>query len=327
MIKRLKFAVAAFAAAIGLLGAGELSAQAYPSKPVRILVPLTAGGLVDILARAMAQELTRFWGQQVVVENRPGANTIVASEVLAKAAPDGYTMMLANPAAISINQFLFKKLSYDPERDFAPVFNVAYAPTIIVVTPSFPANTLREFVALAKAKPGELAYGSFGIGSAAHIDIESFSAVAGVKMNHVPYKGVADVLPAVASGQIQIGFSGIPPATGLVKQGRLKPLAINAPNRSPILPDVPTLAEAGFPGLKLGGWFGLIVPAATPRPTIEKIAADLGEIFRQPDVLRRITTGVGLEPLLQGPDQFAEFVREERVRYSRLVKTLNLSLD
>lgn len=324
---RAVIAACAAAAVLAMAAQGTAQAQAFPVKPVRIVVPLTAGGLVDILARGIAQELTRLWGQQVIVENRPGANTVVAAEAVAKSPADGYTMLLSNPAAISINQLLFRKLPYDPERDFALVYNVAYAPTMIVVTPSLPVNSLLELVALAKSKPGEITYGSFGIGSATHIDTEVFSNRAGMKMNHIPYKGVADVLPAVAAGQINMGFVGIAPSIPLLRQGRIKALAINAPGRSAVVPDVPTLGEAGFPGLNLGGWFGIVVPAATPRPVIERIAASFAQIFSQNEFRERMITGVGLEPLLQGPEQFTEFVREERTRYARLLKELKLSLD
>jgi tripartite-type tricarboxylate transporter receptor subunit TctC len=310
-----------------VLGASETRAQPYPAKPVRILVPLSAGGLVDILARNIAPELTRVWGQQVVVENRPGANTIIAAELVAKSPADGYTLLMTNPTTVSMNQFLYKKLPYDPERDFTLVYNVGYAPTVIAFGPTAAANTLEDMVALAKSKPNELTYGSFGVGSTAHIDIELFSSHAGIRLNHIPYKGVAGVLPALASGEIYMGFVGIRPALPLIQQGRIRVIAINAQRRSPLLPNVPTIAEAGYPGLNLGGWFGLLAPSATPRPIIDKIAGDLAQIFAREDVREKVVAGSGLEPLLQNPEQFAAFVRDERVRYSKLIKSLNLSLD
>lgn len=322
-----RLAIAVLMAAAALFGAVHSSAQTFPSKPVRIIVPVTAGGLSDVLTRSYAQELSKLWGQQVLVENRPGANTILAAEATAKAAPDGHTLMLTTPPAVSINQFLFKKLPYDPERDLAPVFNVAYAPPVFIIGPATPVNTLQEFVALAKSKPGELAYGSFGVGSVAQIDIEILSARAGMRLNHIPYKGIADVLPALASGLIQFGYSGIPPSLPLIRQGRIKALAVGAPRRVALLPDVPTLDEAGYPGLDLRGWFGFVAPAATPRPIIEKIAADLAQISGKTEFRDKAISGVGLEPMLQPPEQFAEFLKAERARNAQIIRSLKLSLD
>lgn len=326
MKKILGLALVAIAAA-SFLRPGDLSAQPFPSQPVRIIVPQTAGGLVDILARAIAQEIGKLWAQPVIVENRAGANTIIGAEAAAKSPPDGHTLLLANPASISINQFMYRKLPYDPERDFAPIFHIAYSAFLVVVNPSLPANTLQEFVALAKRKPGEIAYGSFGVGSASHIETESLSARTGIKMTHVPYKGVADVLPALARGDVQMALAGIPPSLPLLRQGRIRALAVTAYGRDPALPDVPTAGESGFPGLILGGWFGVVAPAATPRAVIDKIAADLAQIFSNQEFRQRTITRVGLEPLLNGPQPFAEFIREERARYSQLIKNLNLKLD
>ena len=312
---------------LSLLIAGEPAAQTFPSQPARIIVPQSAGGLVDILARAYSAELGKLWGQPVIVENRPGANTIIGTDAAAKSAPDGYTLLLANPASISINQFLYKKLPYDPERDFAPIYNIAYSAFILVVNPSLPANSLQEFVALAKAKPGEIAYGSFGIGSASHIETESLSARTGISLTHIPYKGIAEVLPALARGDVQVALAGIPPSLPLLRQSRIRPLAITASRRDRSLPEVPTSGEAGYPGLILGGWFGMVAPAATPRAVIDRIAADMAQISNRQDFREKTITRVGLEPLLQGPEQFAEFIREERARYSQLIRNLNLKLD
>jgi len=317
----------AWVAALSLFATGELHAQSFPSRPVRIIVPQLAGGLVDILARGYATELGKLWGQQVIVENRAGANAIIGTDAAAKSAPDGYTLLLANPAAISINPFLYKTLPYDPERDFALLFNIAYSAFIIVVNPSLPVNSLREFVELAGRKPGEIAYGSFGLGSASHIETESLSARTGIRMTHIPYKGIADVLPALVRGDVQMALAGIPPSLPLLKAGRIRALAIMANGRDSSLPDVPTAGESGYPGLTLGGWFGFVAPAATPRPILDKIAADLAQISNRQDFMERTITRVGLEPLLQPPEQFTKFVREERARYSQLIKNLNLKLD
>jgi len=322
-----RYVLAAFGAGLSLFAAGDVHAQSFPSQPVRIIVPQSAGGLVDILARGYATELAKLWGQQVIVENRAGANTIIGTEAAARAAPDGYTLLLANPAAISINPFLYKTLPYDPERDFALLYNIAYSAFIIIVNPSLPANSLREFVELAGRKSSGTAYGSFGLGSASHIETESLSARTGITMTHIPYKGIADVLPALVRGDVQMALAGIPPSLPLLKAGRIRAIAIMANSRDPALPDLPTAGESGFPGMTLGGWFGFVAPAATPRPILDKISSDLAQISNRPDFKERTITRVGLEPLLQPPEQFTEFVREERARYSLLIKNLNLRLD
>lgn len=320
-------AIGLWATALSLFSAGALHAQSFPSRPVRIIVAQAAGGLVDILARGYSTELGRLWGQPVLVENRPGANTMIGAEAAAKAAPDGHTLLLTNSATITINQFLYKKLPYDPERDFALLYNIAYSAFIVLVNPSLPVNSFREFIEFAKRRPGEISYGSFGLGSSSHLETEALSARTGIKMTHIPYKGVADVLPALVRGDIQMALSGIPPAVPLLKAGRIRVLAFTAANRDPSLPDVPTAGESGYPDLNLAGWFGFVAPAATPQPILDKISADLAQISNRRDFKEKTITRVGLAPLLQGPKQFAEFVREERVRYSLLIRNLNLSLD
>lgn len=304
----------------------ETVAQPFPSKPVRIVVPLTPGGVFDILARAVAGELSTLWGQQVIVENRPGANAIIATEFVVKSAPNGYTMLFTNPT-IAINQFLYKKLPYDVERDLVPVFNVIYAPSIIVIHPQLPAKTLREFVALAKSRPGAIAYGSFGIGSSAHVDMELLCARVGIKLNHVPYKGNAEMMPAIVAGHIQGASSSISSAYQLVRERRLRGLVVSSSQRSKLIPDVPTLAEAGYPDLTLGSWAGLVAPTGTPRPVIDKIATDLAAIFSHAEFRDRVTTDVGLYPVLQTPSDFAEFLRRERAKYSKIIATLNIPLN
>ena len=326
LITRRTVLVNAFAA-LSVLFAGGVGAQAYPSKAVRVVVPIAAGGLVDILARNITPELSRVWGQSVIVENRPGGNTILGAVVVAKSAPDGYTLLMTNPTTASMNQFLYKKLPYDAERDFQMVFNIGFAPTIMAIHPAVPANTLQEFVAYVKSRPGQVNYGSFGIGSTAHIDLELFSQRAGIRMNHIPYKGVADALPAAVAGQIELVSPGVRVALAMIKAGKLKVLSINAPRRSAALPEVPTLAEAGYPNLVMGGWFGFLAPSGVPRPIIDKIAGDIAKILTIEEVREKVLTTGGLEPLLQGPDQFTEFVREERIRYSQLIKSIKVSLD
>jgi tripartite-type tricarboxylate transporter receptor subunit TctC len=310
-----------------LAAAGPVLAQAYPSKVVKIIVPFPAGGLTDVLARGIGQELTKTWGQQVVVENRPGANTIIAAEVTAKSAPDGYTILMANDVTTSSNQYLYSKLPYDPVKDFAPVINIAETVEILVSNPAFPAKTLQELITLAKAKPGIITYGSYGLGSKAHLDMEAVASATGMKLNHVPYKGVADVVPALLGSQIDIGLVGIPSVLPGIRSGKLRAIAYAGKARSPLFPDVPTFTESGLNNIEARAWFGFVVPAATPRAVIDKIAADVSRIVTQPEFSGKFITGVGLNVLNQGPDQFAEFLKTDRADYAVRVKNVNVKLD
>jgi tripartite-type tricarboxylate transporter receptor subunit TctC len=300
----------------------------FPNKIVKIIVPFPPGGLADNLARGLAQELQKEWGQPVIVENKPGANTIIAAQATATSPADGYTLLLANDPTVSTNQYLYSKLPYDPEKSFVPVINIAETIEILVAGPGFSGRTLSELIAAAKAKPGEISYGTYGPGSKAHIDAEAFSKVAGVKLLHVPYKGVADVVPALLGSQVQVAFIGMPPALPMVQSGKLHGIAIASAKRSAALPDVPTFAEAGLSGGFLSSaWFGLIAPAGTPRPVIDKIATDVSKIIVRPEFEKRFVSGVGLELLNQGPDKFAEFLNKDRANYAAQVKDLGVKLD
>jgi tripartite-type tricarboxylate transporter receptor subunit TctC len=309
------------------LAQGSAAAGAFPNKPVKIIVPFTAGGLADNLARGIAQELGRDWGQPVVVENRPGANTIIAAQATAKSPADGYTLMLANDPTMSSNQYLYTKLPYDPAKDLVPVINVAETLEVLVAGPAFKGRSLADLVAQAKARPGEVSYGTYGLGSKAHIDAEAFAKETGVKLMHVPYKGVADVVPALIGGQVQIAFTGVPPVVQVVKSGQLRAIAVAAPKRSAMLPDVPTFAEVGMPGFQSSAWFGLVAPAGTPRAVIDKVAADVGRVIVKPEFQARYITGVGLELLNQGPDAFEQFLKKDRASYASYIKELGVKLD
>ena len=324
-----KLVLGSVCAAATLLSASALaqSVANYPGKPVKIIVPFPPGGLADNLARGLSQELSRDWNQQVVVENRAGANTIIAAQATLAAGSDGYTLMLANDPTISSNQYLYSKLPYDPVKDFVPVINIAETLEVLVVGPAFKGNTLSDLIAAAKAKPDEVAYGTYGLGSKAHIDAEAFSKLAGIKTLHVPYKGVADVMPALLSGQVQFAITGVPPAIPLVRSGQLRAIAIASPKRSAALPDVPTFSEVGLQGFNASAWFGLIAPAATPRVIVEKVAADVSKIIVRPDFQQKYISGVGLELLNQGPAQYADFLRKDRVTYATHIKELNVKLD
>lgn len=312
-----------------VLAFGQAMAQAttYPNRPVKIVVPFTAGGLADNLARGLAQELSAAWAQPVVVENRPGANTIIAAQYTAKAPADGYTLLMANDPTLSSNQYLYTKLPYDPVADLVPVINVAETLEVLVAGPGFKGRTLADLIAEAKRRPGQVSYGTYGPGSKAHIDAEVFAKTAAVKLLHVPYKGVADVVPALLSGQVQIAFTGVPPVAQVVKSGQLRAIAIAAPKRSALLPDVPTFAEVGMPDFHSSAWFGLVAPAGTPRAVIDKVAQDASRVIVKPDFQAKYITGVGLETLNQGPDQFAEFLKKDRMMYGASLRDMGVKLD
>ncbi|MES2281704.1 MAG: tripartite tricarboxylate transporter substrate binding protein [Pseudomonadota bacterium] len=319
--------LAAMLLATATLTAGSAFAQTFPDKPVRIVVPFTAGGLADVLARGLANELSRVWPQPVVVDNRPGANTIIAAELTARSPADGYTLLLANDPTVSSNQYLYNKLPYDPVKDFTPVINIAATQEVLVVSEAFKGRTVADLIAQAKAKPGQITYGSYGPGSKAHLDAEDFSHLAGVKLNHIPYKGVADVMGALTSGQIDMAFSGMPPSLTMVKGGKVRALAIAAPQRSKLLPDVPTTAEAGIANFESSAWFGLIAPAATPKAVVDKIAADVARVISRADFQEKYISGVGLVLLNQGPQPFADFLVKDRAAYAKSVKNVNVKLD
>jgi len=298
-------------------------AQAFPSKPVRMIVPVSAGGLKDVLIRGVGQELSKIWGLPVVVENRLGAAHIIATEHVVKSAPDGHTL-LATDKPWTTNPFLYSKLPYDGVNDLVPVVNLAQVTEILVANKDLPANNLRELLAYAKARPGDLNYGSFGKGSVPHIDAESLANTTSIRITHIPYKGIADVVPALVAGQIQIAFGGVPPVLPLIRQGRLKAIAYGGAQRSPMLPDVPTFAEAGLPGFEAWSWSGLLAPAATPRPVIDRIAADVGRVLAMPDIRAKYYDNVGMEMLYLGPDKFAELLRTDRAQVGALIKTLGM---
>jgi len=309
------------------MGSGAAVAQAYPSKTVRLVVATTAAGLTDTVTRAIAQNLTKLWGQPVIVENRPGASTIVAAAYVAKAPADGYTILMANDPTLSSNQYLYSKLPYDPVKDFAPVINVYEAISMIVARNGFGARTLPELIAMARAKPDDITYASFGPGSKTHLDTEALAFATGTRLRHIPYKGVAEVLTALVAAQIDVALSAIPPTLPYLRSGQIKAIAIGGPNRFPLLPDVPTFAEAGIPNVESRSWFGFVVPAGTPRPVIDKIAADVSRVITQPEFLEQRITGVGLRLLNQGPDEFAEFLKRDRADYEARVNRVGVKLD
>ena len=315
------------AAALSVTCTVALAATSYPNKPVTIVVPFSAGGLTDVLARGLGEELGRKWKQPVIVDNRPGANTSIGARHVASSAADGYTILMANDPTLSANQYLYSKLSYDPVNDFSPVINLVKTEQILVTPSKSKYTTMEALVEAAKASPGKISYGSYGIGSKAHLDTEAFARLMGVKFNHIPYKGVSDVVVGLLSGQIDFALTGISPVVEHIKKENLRALAISSPERRPLFPDVPTFAEKGLRDFKSEAWFGLVVPRDTPAPVIEKIATDVSQVLSKPAFIERYITGVGLEPLNQGPSAFAKFLEENRHEYKENIAAANVKLD
>ena len=290
----------------------------YPAKPVRLVAPFTAGGPVDITARILAQKLTDAWTQQVVVENRTGASGMIGSELVAKSPADGYTL-LVNSSIHIIVPSLFPKMAYDPIRDFAPITVVSSSPLLLVVTPSLPVKNVKEFIALAKARPGELSFASSGSGSSTHLTAELFKTVTRTRMVHVPYKGQSQALTDVISGQIPFMFNSLPPVIEFVKAKRLRVLAITSEKRYASLPEVPTFAESGYKELVTGSWYAIWAPAKTPEALVARLNADIVKIVNLPDVRGRIQD-LGGEPVGSTPTEFDAFQKADMARWAQVVK-------
>ena len=300
-------------------GAGAVQAQSYPSKSIRFVVPYAPGGSTDIVARILAQKLSDAMGQQVVVDNRPGAGGSIGADVVAKSPPDGYTMVTAVTGIMAINQFLYRKLPFDPEKDLAPVTQVGSLPLILVVHPSLPAKNVREFIAIAKAKPGQLNYGSSGVGTATHMTTELFKSMAGVDLVHIPYKGSGQVMGDVIGGQLALIFDQIVSSLPHVQGGKLRMLAITSAKRFPSLPDLPTIAESGVPGYESISWAGVAVPAGTPKEIIARLHAEIVKVLAAPDIRERFLRD-GIETVGSTPEQFTEHIRRERIKWAKVVK-------
>lgn len=299
----------ATAAALLIGATGVASAQTYPIKPVRMIVPYAAGGGVDILGRIVAGKLTESLGVQVVVDNRAGGGTIIGTEAVAHAAHDGYTLLFTN-AALTASPALNEKLPFDPVKSFAPVAMAAGSYNVLIVHPSLPVRSVKELVALAKAKPRALNYASGGVGSAIHLAMELFQSAAGIDVVHIPYKGAGPALTDVLGGQVLMMFVTPPPAVGYIKTGRLRPLGTSSPKRLTVLPDVPTIAESGYPGFEVNNWYGLLAPASTPNDVVARLNGAVNAILAMPDVKERIAA-LGAEPAPGTPEQFAARVRKE----------------
>ena len=301
-------------------------AQEYPARPVRIVVPYSAGGGLDTLARAIAQRLTEAWGQQVLVENKPGGNTIIGTEYVARSDPDGYTLLLTEPALV-INASLYSKLAYDPFKDFAPITGLVAVNQALVVNPSLPVKNVGELIELAKKRPGELSYASFGAGSSGHLNMEMFQAMAGIKLNHIPYKGAAPALTDVAAGHVQMMFGSVGVVLAPWKAGRVRMLAVGSARRLAKYPDVPTVAETGLSGFEATAWLGLFGPAGTPREVIGRINAQVQEIFADPAFRGKNLDPQAFEPIVSSPEQFSDYTKSDALKWGKVVRGAGVKFD
>ena len=295
------------------------AADAYPAKPVRFVVAFPPGGGTDIIARAIAQKLAERIAQQVVVDNRPGAGGNIGTDIVAKSAPDGYTMLMGSAGPLAINASLFGKMPFDPIKDLAPVTLAASTPNVLVVHPSLRVATVKELIALARARPGEINFASSGHGTPAHLAGELFNSMAGVKMVHVPYKGAAPALADLLGGQVQLMFSTMPPALPHVKDGKLRALAVTSAKRSPAAPDIPTLDEIALPGFEANTWHGVVVPAGTPATIVARLNREIVAILHLPDVVERFSSQ-GAEALGSTPEEFAAYIRSETLKWAKVVR-------
>jgi tripartite-type tricarboxylate transporter receptor subunit TctC len=298
----------------------------FPRKPVRMIVPFPPGGGTDILARPIAQKLTERWGQQVIVDNRAGAGGIIGTDLTAKTPPDGYSFMLATNGTHGINQSLYRKLPYDTLRDFTPITLVAIAPNILVVHPSVPVSTVKELIALAKAKPGALNYATPGNGTPPHLAAEIFKSMAGVNITHVPYKGAGPAVIDVLGGQMQVMFANAPVVLPHIRAGKLRSLATTSAKRLSILADFPTIAESGLPGYEADTWYGMFGPAGMPAPLLNKINQDLVRVLALPEI-KELFAGQGAEVSTNTPAQFAPMVKHEVERWAKVIKQTGIHVD
>jgi tripartite-type tricarboxylate transporter receptor subunit TctC len=317
-------------AACGILVAAvvafPVNADTFPSKTVKLVVPFPAGGPLDATGRTIAQKLTEAWGQSVIVENKPGAGGNIGAEYVAKSAPDGYTVVMGALSTHAVNPSLYPKMPFDAQKDFAPITLVAVTPNVLVVNPSLPVHSVKELIAYAKANPGKLSFGSGSIGSAGHLAGELFKVDAGVDMVHVPYKGAAPAMQGLLAGDTQLMFDNLASAMSQVKGGKLRALAVTTAERSKLVPELPTMAEAGVPGFDISTWYGLLAPAGTPPDVIAKWNADVTKILSAPEMRERLAAQ-GAEAAPDSPADFAKFIASELVKYAKIVKASGAKVD
>ena len=320
-----RFVVVAMAALALGMPAGGAIADEYPSKPIRFVAPYPPGSVTDILARIIGQKLTESWKQPVIVENRGGGGSVIGTDIVAKAPPDGYTILLVAPD-LAINQSLRGKLPYDAEKSFAPVTLLVFGPTVLCVHPSLPVSNLRELIAYAKSRPGQLSYASGGNGTVGHLGMELLKHMAGIDMVHVPYKGTAAVVTAVLSGEVQVAFAQMATVRPQFLSGKLRVLAVASGVRAQAMPDLPTVAEAGLPGFKADVWFGVVAPAGTPSAIVSRLNSEIGRIIRMPDVREQLLPQ-GIEPVTNTPEEFAALIHTEIAKWAELVKRTGARVD
>jgi tripartite-type tricarboxylate transporter receptor subunit TctC len=300
-------------------------AQNYPAKPVRIIVPFPAGGATDIVTRVLGQKLSEAWGHQVIVDIRAGAGGNIGGELAARAAPDGYTLFMTSGSIVTANQHIYRKMPFDPAKDLVPVTNVASGPQVLVVTATFPPRTVKDFIALAKARPREIAFGSAGFGTQTHLATENLIYNTGIDVLHVPYKGESLALTDVIAGQVQFATPNMAAAINYIQQGKLRALGVTSRVRAPQLPAVPAIAES-LPGFENLGWFGLMAPTGTPREVIEKVYRDSEKVLALPDIKSRFD-GLGMAPVGNSPVEFAKAIREETERWGKIVRERKLVVE
>jgi len=313
---------------LGILGATvALAAQAqdYPSRPISLIVPFPTGGTTDVLARALGQEMTRSLGQSVIVESKPGAGATLGADYVAKARPDGYTLLMG-AVHHTIASSVYKKLPYDFQRDLVPITTVALVPNVLVVNTSIPAKNVQELIALAKASPGKLAFGSNGTGTGQHLIGAQFESMSGTKLLHVPYKGSGPLTTDLLGGQISMSFDTVTPVLPFIKSGKLRPLAVTTIQRSSALPDVPTMDESGLKGFDMGTWFGVLAPAGTPPDIVAKLSQAMMKIIQAPEFKKKMAD-LGAEAIGDTPDQMKALIKNDTERFAKLVKEANVSLD
>jgi tripartite-type tricarboxylate transporter receptor subunit TctC len=318
--------VAALCAAALVMGAAPAAGQAYPTKPVKLVVPFPPGGSLDAAGRLIAQKLTEMWGQSVVVENKPGAGGNIGADLVAKSAPDGYSILLGALSTHAVNPSLYSKMPYDAAKDFAPITLIAITPNVLVVNSDSPVKTVKEFIAWTKANPGKQAFGSGSNGSAGHLAGELYKVETGTDSTHIPFKGGAPATQALLAGDTQFMFDNLANAMAQVKGGKLRALAVTTAQRSSLAPDLPTMAEAGLPGFDISTWYGLFAPAGTPPAIVAKWNADVTKILNSPDVRARFIAD-GAEPAPDTPAEFAAFIQKELAKYARIVKASGAKVD
>ena len=320
----IRIAVAVAAAFVTFAPAAH--AQSWPVKPLRYIAVFPPGGTTDIIGRIVAEPLSRALGQPVVVENRPGAGGAVGSEYAARLPPDGYTMVGGTISSHAINVSLYSKLGYDPQRDFQPVTMFGFVPNILVVNTALPVKTVRDLIALARQRPGELTFASTGNGTSQHLSGESFGMMAGVRMVHVPYKGGPQAMTDLIGGNVALSFENLPNAIGFIRQGKLRPIAVTTAARSPQVPDVPTIAESGLPGYEVMSWQGLWVQAGVPAAIVRRLNEEVVRIVRAPEVRDKFT-GLGIDTVGNSPEDFAAFIRSEVAKWAKVVKASGARAD